>query len=307
MREPIDSRQLQIFFTLARTGNLGDAARELGITNSAISHSIHVLEESLGTKLFYRPGKTLILSEQGHYLAKEALSILTHMYNIRSVLAGPILDDHTTLRVAVGFNFMSRPLPDVMREWQQCFPKATLAAQAAERDACLNLLKNDSVDGAVLVDPPEDMALDRVPLFEDALRVLVSTENALGRAETVTIKSLHQKVLFVSRMQSHTTQRILSEIRRRGFSLRDCIEVGSGPAIMEMIKAGNGFALLPEWTFSQDIDESSLVWRTIEDAEFTRKWAYVRKTSTPPSFMSRTFLRLCQRICEELAATPRLA
>jgi LysR family transcriptional regulator for metE and metH len=223
------------------------------------------------------------------------------------VLAGPILDDHTTLRVAVGYNFMSRPLPDVMREWQQCFPKATLAAQAAERDACLNLLKNDSVDGAILVDPPEDIALEQVPLFEDALRVLVSSENALGRAENVTMRSLHQKVLFVSRMQSHTTQKILSEIRRRGFSLRDCIEVGSGPAIMEMIKAGNGFALVPEWTLSKDTEEGSLVWRTIDDAEFTRKWAYVRKTSTPPSFMSRTFLRLCQRICEELVATPRLA
>ncbi len=306
MKEPIDSRQLQIFFTLAKTGNLSDAAKELGITNSAISHSIHVLEESLGTKLFHRPGKVLILSEQGHYLAKEATSILTHMYNIRSVLAGPILDDHTTLRVAVGYNFMSRPLPDVMREWQQCFPKATLAAQAAERDACLNLLKNDSVDGAILVDPPEDASLEQVPLFEDSLRVLVSSENSLGRAESVTMRSLHQKVLLVSRMHSHTTQKVLSEIRRRGFSLRDCVEVGSGQAITEMIKAGNGFALVPEWTLGTDADEGSLVWKTIEDADFTRKWAYIRKASAPPSFMSRTFLRLCQRVCEELNASPRL-
>lgn len=301
MKEPIDSRQLHIFLMLATKGNLRSAAQELHITNSAVSHSIHVLENSLGTKLFHRPGKMLILTEQGRYLAQEAAVLLSHMDRIRSKLAGPVLDESATLRVAVGFTFLNRPLPDVVREWQQCFPKATLAAQAAERDACLHLVKNEAVDGAIVVDPPEDAELEQVPLFEDRLKVLMSSDNALSRSDALSIRNLHQKVLLVSRLQSHTTQRVLSEMRRRSLNFRDCVEVGSSQALGEMIKAGAGIAFMPEWAMPSASDDGGLVARDLEDVNITRKWAYVRSNQTPANFMSRTFLRLCQRVAERLS------
>jgi len=305
MKDPIDSRQLHIFLTLARKGSLRLAAQELHITNSASSHSIHVLEESLSAKLFHRPGKYLILTERGHYLSKEAAEILMHMDRVRTQLAGPLLDEHATFRVAAGFNFVHRLLPDVMREWQQCFPKATLAAQAAERDTCLQLLKTDAVDAAVMVDPPDDSEWEQVSLFDDELRLLVSPHNPLARAETVTLRSLNQKVLIVSRLQSHTTQLILAETRRRGFNFRECIEVGSGQALCEMIKVGAGIAFVAEWALPQDMEEGALVTRRLDDVRINRRWAYVRRKHTTANLMNRTFLRLCQRVSEPLIPEPQ--
>jgi LysR family transcriptional regulator for metE and metH len=302
MKDPIDSRQLHIFLTLARKGSLRLAAQELHITNSAISHSIHVLEENLGVKLFHRPGKYLILTESGHYLTNEAADILQHMDRVRIRLTGPLLDEHATFKVAAGFNFVNRLLPDVMREWQQCFPKATLAARAAERDACLQLLKTDAIDAAVLVNPPEDPELEQVLLFEDELRLVVSSGNPLARAETITLRSLHQKVLVVSRLQSHSTQVVLSEMRRGGFSFRESIEVGSGQALCEMIKAGAGIAFIPEWLLPPESGNGSLVARRLEDARFNRRWSYVRRKHAPANLMNRTFLRLCQLVSAPLVS-----
>lgn len=301
MKEPIDSRQLHIFLMLATRGNLRAAAQELGITISAVSHSIHVLEGSLGTKLFHRPGKMLMLTEQGRYLAAEAANLLMHMDRIRAKLAGPVLDENATLRVAVGFNFLSRPMPDIVREWQQCFPKATLVAQAAERDACLSLLRNQSVDGAVMVDPPSDEDIEPTPLFEDRLRVLMSNDNPLARVDSLSLRNLHQKVLLVSRLQSHTTQKVLSEMRQRSLKFRDCVEVGSSQALGEMIKAGAGIAFMPIWALPSPADDNGLVARDLDDVQITRQWAYVRNQNAPANFMSRTLVRLCQRVTRGLS------
>lgn len=298
--EPIDSRQLHIFIALARKGSLRAAAAELYLTNSAISHSIRSLETSLDTKLFHRPGKFLELTEKGHFLLKEASNILSSMDRVRRQLTGDDTAQRTPLRVAVGFNFLSHLLPEIVREWQGCFPQGNIVARAAERDVCLKLVNENEADMAVLVDPPEDAVLKVEPLFEDELRVVVAAGNPLATSESVSLRSLHGKTLLVSRMQSHTTQMVLSEMRRNRFSFHDCIELGSTEAIHEMVKVGEGIALQPDWVMDRRSEDKGLVSRPLNQIRIIRRWALVSLSDKENNLMERTFLRLCRRVAENV-------
>jgi|ERR1700722_67912 len=71
-QNPLDSRQLNAFVTLARTGSFTVAGRELFLTHSAISHSVRALENELGCRLLNRLGKSIELTAAGeaflHYV-----------------------------------------------------------------------------------------------------------------------------------------------------------------------------------------------------------------------------------------------
>ena len=72
MNSPIDSRQLRAFVSLARHGSFTTAAKELFLTQSAVSHSLRALEEDLGCRLFDRMGKKILLTLAGEQLLPHA-------------------------------------------------------------------------------------------------------------------------------------------------------------------------------------------------------------------------------------------
>ena len=80
----LDSRRLLAFATVVRVGSFTQAARELSLTQSAVSHAIRGLEDELGVTLFTRQGRAVRLTEGGRYLAERADLIIKEMRTARS-------------------------------------------------------------------------------------------------------------------------------------------------------------------------------------------------------------------------------
>jgi DNA-binding transcriptional LysR family regulator len=83
----LDSRKLLAFTTLARVGSFTLAARELHLTQSAISHAIKALEQDLACRLFDRLGRRVTLTQAGRHLLDHAHKIIAEMQRARDSLA----------------------------------------------------------------------------------------------------------------------------------------------------------------------------------------------------------------------------
>lgn len=83
----IDSRKLLAFITLTQVGSFTAAARELNLTQSAISHAIAGLERDLGIRLFNRLGRTVTITEAGNVLREHTLRIVAEMGKARDALS----------------------------------------------------------------------------------------------------------------------------------------------------------------------------------------------------------------------------
>ena len=83
----LDSRKLLAFATLARTGSFTLAARELFLTQSAVSHAIKALENELEVRLFDRHGRSVTLTPAGRQLLDHAHRILAEMKVARADIA----------------------------------------------------------------------------------------------------------------------------------------------------------------------------------------------------------------------------
>ncbi|MBT5901988.1 MAG: LysR family transcriptional regulator [Opitutaceae bacterium] len=84
----LDSRKLLAFATLAQTGSFTLAAEDLGLTQSAVSHSIKALENELNVRLVDRRGRAIRLTAVGKRLLNYANRILADMEEARADLAG---------------------------------------------------------------------------------------------------------------------------------------------------------------------------------------------------------------------------
>ena len=294
MNEPIDSRQLQIFLCLAAEGSLKNAAETLFLTTSAISHSISNLEESLGVKLFHRSGRGLVLTSRGKMLYQRGGGVLAQLCTLRQQMAEESLSDPVTVRVAGAHSFVSYLLPEVAREFGGCFRRGSLSIRAVEREESLRRLRDREADVAIVVEPPEDDAeIQSTPLFSDEMRLVVGRRSALAEMDRVPWRTLANRNLIVARLHSHTSRMLVEDAQRRGLRFREVTEAGSTTAVLELLKLGDGFGLLPAWLV-QRADNPAVVMREIEGYRFVRTWACVESRATAGDLAYRTFRRLCQ-------------
>lgn len=82
----LDSRKLLAFATLARVGSFTQAAKEMSLTQSAVSHAIKALERDLGCRLFDRMGRTVTITPAGRRLLEHTDVILAEMRHARADL-----------------------------------------------------------------------------------------------------------------------------------------------------------------------------------------------------------------------------
>ena len=87
MNFPLDSRQVRAFCVLARAGGFTQAARELHLTQSGVSHPMKALESDVGCRLLDRLGKKVVLTQAGEQFLIHAARILQEMENARESLA----------------------------------------------------------------------------------------------------------------------------------------------------------------------------------------------------------------------------
>jgi len=84
MKAVLDSHKLLAFVTLARCGSFTQTARELVLTQSAVSHAIKSLEQDLACRLFDRLGRRARLTGAGERLLAHAQRILDEMQSARA-------------------------------------------------------------------------------------------------------------------------------------------------------------------------------------------------------------------------------
>lgn len=87
-RDPIDSRHLRVFCTVADTGSLTKAAQRLCLTRTALSHALKALETDLGCLLFLRDRTGLKITDMGARLLPRANALLRAMQDVRCIATG---------------------------------------------------------------------------------------------------------------------------------------------------------------------------------------------------------------------------
>ncbi len=136
---------LHTFESVARHLSFTAAAKELFVTQAAVSHQIKALEDYLGVKLFYREKRKVFLSEEGQKLLPSVVSglrgIADSLENIRNYYS------EDTIVVGVGSSFSANWLVHLLGDFYQRYPEVNLHLKISNNDPDFN---SDRTDMAVV-------------------------------------------------------------------------------------------------------------------------------------------------------------
>ena len=302
MKPTLDSRQLHAFAALALRGSFTLAAKDLFLTQSAVSHAIKALEDDVGCRLLDRVGRRVLLTQAGEQFLRHTERILREMETARSGLENLSKWGHGRLRVGASTTACQHILPSVLREFRQSYPKCVIRIEPGDYGHQLDLLRGGQVDLALVVEPahPPVSEFTFVPLFQDELRFLVAPHHSWAKAGRAPRESIEGETLVLYNKTSHTFRLVNDYFRDEKVSLSNIIELGSMEAIKELVKLGVGVGVLAPWIAQKELAERSLVSLPLGARRLRRVWGVAHLKGRRLALAEETFAGLCESVAETL-------
>lgn len=302
MTTTIDSRQMLAFATLARCGSFTQTAKELHLTQSAISHTIKALEQDMGVALFDRVGKKVFLTLAGEQLRPAAERMLRDMHDARTALEEIGAWGKGRLRVGASVTTCQYLLPTVLREFRQSFPECALRIEPGDGPLMVDLLARNQIDLALMLEPGKEDGLEFRRLFSDELRILVSPMHAWARAGRVPVESFASETLIVYNKGSFSNSLLSDHLAAVSLKPGDKMELGSMEAIKELAKVGVGAGVLAPWIARRELEEGSLVSLPLPGGKLKRTWGVAHLRGRRLSLAEETFAGLCEAVAQTVDA-----
>jgi DNA-binding transcriptional LysR family regulator len=244
----VQLQQLVYFLTVAETRHFTHAAQQLEITQPSLSQQIRALEKSLGAELFDRVRGNITLTPAGEALLPIAQRITADVETARQEVRELIELRSGRVRLGAPPSLCTGLLPAVAKLYRQRYPGIRLVIdESGSRDLVAKAAAG-ALDLALLVLPlhTDDPALVTMPLLREDLVVVSSiNEPAPTDGRPISIAQLRGRPLVMFRPGYDLREVTVGACRKAGFVPTLAVEGGEMDAVLSMVEAGLGLAVLP--------------------------------------------------------------
>ena len=249
----MDISQLRTLIRVAELGSLSKAADSLCLAQPALSRQVRMLEEELGTRLFDRHGRGMVVTEQGRTVMNHALRILKEVDAIKA----DVIEETDAFggHVSIGMpptvsNMLAVPLLTAIH---QAHPNAKCRIFSGYSLYVLERIYRGEIDIAILYDPQSIISVKCEPLLEEDFHVIAPADSGLSPHEPVPFASLADKPLLLP-SSSHGLRQIVEQCAQDcGISLDVRVEVESFSTLRHLVMSGYGWTILPLASVQSDI------------------------------------------------------
>jgi len=257
--EPMELRQLEIFRALAEELHFTKAAARVHCVQSNVTTQIRALESELGTRLFDRLAKRVVLTDTGRRFLPYAERILSTVEEGRAAVG-----QHATpcgpLRIGTPESVLTYRLPRILGRFRRLYPKVELSFRPYLDLGLVHLLESGELDLAVwMEDAIRNDRLKAVRLRSERLVFIAAPKHPLVAKKRVTPHDLTGQTLLLTEAGcSYRTKldQLLSVMSIRPESIT---EFSSVEAIKECVSLGMGLSLLPEIVVDRELARQQLV------------------------------------------------
>jgi LysR family transcriptional regulator for metE and metH len=232
---------------IAASGSVTQAARDLHLTQSAISHQLRGIEDRLGTPLFLRLGKRMVLTAAGERVLVTARRVLDDVRSTEEDVRRLGASEAGLVRVCAQCNTGYHWLPQLVEVFRRRHPTVdvSLALECTIRP--VEALLEGKLDVAIVTERIGHEHVKVRPLFEDEHAAIVAPDHPFASRAFVRPQDLAAERLLLyssSPDDSFTIQRIL---RPSGVTAPRVSFVMLTEAILEMVKARLGISVMQTW------------------------------------------------------------
>ena len=284
----LEVRHLKLVETVAKEGGMTKAANRLHLTQSALSHQLRDIEAKLGTPLFLRLNKRMLLTQAGERLLSAAPLVLDELKRVEEDIRQIALHREGILRISTECYTCYHWLPSVLKPFAQTFPRVEVRIVAEATRRPIEALLDGRLDLAITSATTRNRKLIFKPLFKDELVVIMSPDHALASRPFITAKDFAAEHLLVYSVPKEELTVYQKLLRPADVAPKHVSRVELSEAIIEMVKAGLGLSVMARWAVAPQVEAGTLRALPLTARGLHRQWsaALIRHQAVPPYLLS---------------------
>jgi LysR family transcriptional regulator, regulator for metE and metH len=287
----MELRHFKMIKAVAEVKNLTKAAENLYLSQSALSHQLKEIETFFDTQVFIRHSKQMLLTEAGKTILAAGENILKELELVKQRIK--ILNDEESgeIRVTTECYTSYHWLSKFMKDFKSDYPEVVVRINADATFKTVTSLLNNEIDIGIL-EENTNSKLQYYPLFNDEFYALVSEDHDWAGRKTVRQENFAEEsyIMYNIPCEESTIYSMLFKERRP----KELYKIGLTEAIVEMVKAGIGVTVLPNWIIKSYLPLGGMVAIPIRKAIKRTWYAAVLKSKVQPSYV-QTFIESLSR------------
>lgn len=275
----------RIFYTVANTGNISKAAKELYISQPAISKSIQKLEESVGCKLFSRSSRGVVLTDEGKLLYEHVSEAFETLTMGEEKLKRSIELGVGHLKIGVSSTLCKYLLLPYLKEFIRQNPHISISISCQSTNDTLKLLEDNKIDIG-LIGKPENLKNIHFDFLEEIEDIFVATKDYLRNLKARGIQKDHilqSSTLMLLDKNNMTRQYIDDYLQENQIIIKDSIDISDMDLLIDFARIGVGVACVIKNFVREDLENGTLVEIPLGFPIHKREVGFAYKTTTKPS------------------------
>lgn len=275
----------RIFYTVANTGNISKAAKELYISQPAISKSIQKLEESVGCKLFSRSSRGVVLTDEGKLLYEHVSEAFETLTLGEEKLKRSIELGVGHLKIGVSYTLCKYLLLPYLKEFIRQNPHISISISCQSTNDTLKLLEDNKIDIG-LIGKPENMKNIHFDFLEEIEDIFVAAKDYLRNLKARGIQKDHilqSSTLMLLDKNNMTRQYIDDYLQENQIVIKDSIDISNMDLLIDFARIGVGVACVIKNFVREDLENGTLVEIPLGFPIHKREVGFAYKTTTKPS------------------------
>lgn len=303
----LNRHHLAVFDVVARVGNVGQAAKLLGITQPAVSRQLATLEKTLGLKLFDRVYQGMQLTAAGSLLASHTTRLENLHHQLSETMTAFKARRTGHLRIGASTTIGTYILPNLLKRYHTHFPDIRVQLTIVNTAEIETAVLDGSLDFGMVEGMVGHPGLQSTVFANDELMVIASPTHPWAKRKWITPQQFESEPYIAREAGSGTREVINRAFAQKGLLLKPYMEMRES-AVRTYVAAGHGVSILSRLVVQEELAGGSLVTLRIRGMRFERDLHLVRQPgiSLSPGAQAAVqmiFGRLQSPLHKELAST----
>lgn len=241
----LDLTQLRYLQAIAEAGSLSAAARKLKVSQPTLSGAVQTLEAALDTTLFLRTSKGVTLTQTGRALLEGAEEVFTLLARTEERIRGLESEEIGTFVLGCHESLGAYFLPHFLAELLAAAPQIEVRLHNGSSSEVREAVLERQVEFGLIVNPLPHPDLVLLPLFQDAVAVLVSANEPRSGSKGEALARIQRgPLIYAGRVGQ--CQELIGHFASAGALPERKLDCGDLELVKSLALAGLGVALLPE-------------------------------------------------------------
>nr|WP_157332243.1 LysR family transcriptional regulator [Paenibacillus lutrae] len=253
----VELTYLKTFREVAKWGSYTKAAEALGYAQSSITTQIQRLEESYGTTLLERYGRSMKLTMAGEALLQYANEIHRLHEESKEVVAK---QSKGTLSIGTIETLAAFYLPQHLQAFRRDYPDVNVVIQPGNEPYIVESVKEGELDVGIILDPPfKDPELNSSILREETLVIITNPEHKFSGLSEIHVEDLESESLILTEDGCTYRALLLKVLKANQVNFSLSYQFGNLEAIKQCVTYGLGIALLPRIAVAEEIRKAQII------------------------------------------------